>query len=228
MRVFAPPAGVLAIIAHGGVVGAYAPEPLDGDLMVVSHEHPAPPAVALFARDLPAGQNRALARVVAGHRIGWLRPTVLQQSLLQTGRTVWGDPAALAAVPSWRPDQVDPLEALVELRTAEGLLGEGKVEAAVATAAGALLVARRAYTALPGERAAALARVWPEAPQPWSALGGEGGTPRTPERAFVTRTRQLVEEWLFTWHAAPTSTLVGRLEELRASARLAAVARGCA
>jgi hypothetical protein len=46
---------------------------------------------------------------IAAHRIGWLSPSPLQQSLLHTGRLVCGDPAALDAIPHWRPEQVDPL-----------------------------------------------------------------------------------------------------------------------
>jgi predicted ATPase len=93
----------------------------------------------------------------------------------------------------------------------------------VATAAGALLVARRAYTVLPDELAAVLARMWPEAPQPHGAL--TGGTEAASK--FVARARLLVEEWLFTWYEARSSAVMRhRFEELRSTASVAVTTTG--
>ncbi|MDQ3699375.1 MAG: hypothetical protein M3442_00470, partial [Chloroflexota bacterium] len=81
--------------------------------------------------------------------------------------------------------------------------------AAVARAAGALLIARRAYTPKWSERREALLRVWPEAPDPEQVAPQE----------FVRQAVALVEGWLFTWEGVgPARSAVDRFRALRASA----------
>jgi hypothetical protein len=146
---------------------------------------------------------------IAAHRMGWLPPSPLQQSLLCTGRTVWGDGAALAAVPAWRPEQIDPLSALDELREAERFLASGQAARAAWRAAGALLLARRAYTAFEAKREEALAAAWPEAPS----------IRETEPVEFVRAARALIEHWLYVWEADdPTRVARVEFERLRAAA----------
>lgn len=149
---------------------------------------------------------------IAAHRIGWLRPSVFQQSLLCTGVTVSGDPAALAAVPSWRPHQIDPRDALDELEYAERELIAGRPTVAAQHAVAALLLARRHYTAFTGEQSAALTSAWPEM----------SAAEQTPPAKLVSLARALVDDWLFEWeHKAGSSNVAYRMAWLRTSARQA-------
>ena len=149
---------------------------------------------------------------VPAHRIGWLPPSPLQQSLLATGVIVEGDHAALDAVPPWRPDQIDPLLSLDELTGAEAALRSGETDRASWRALGALLIARRAYTAFAGERRSALQRSWPEAADLFGA----------PVQEIVRLARALVEEWLFVWEGnGPTTASRSRFKALRGAATAA-------
>jgi hypothetical protein len=126
---------------------------------------------------------------IESFRLGWMPPCVLQQSLLSGATLLWGSVSALRVIPAWRPEQIDPRDALVEIAVAERDLAEGRGSLAMLRAAGALLVARRAYTARLDDRAEALARAWPEAP--------DLETSTAP--AFVREAAGLVRDWLFTW-----------------------------
>lgn len=142
---------------------------------------------------------------IEAHRLGWLPPSVAQQSLLTTAVLVWGDNAALRVIPSWRTEQLDPRLALDEYRRAEAALRAGQEPLATYYAAGALLVARCAYTPLVSPRAELLAKTWPEAP----AAGA------VPTPAFVERVRALVVDWLCTWEGTgPGAAAAARLETL--------------
>jgi hypothetical protein len=164
----------------------------------------------LVTRTQPREDKTTMATArLAAHRIGWLPASPLQQSLLCTGRSVWGDGAALAAVPAWRPEQIDPRRALDELRGAERRLTSGDAARAAWQAAGALLVARRAYTAFEAEREAALAAAWPEAPSMHETAPVE----------FVRAARSLIEDWFYVWEAnGPTHAARTKFERLRALA----------
>ena len=154
--------------------------------------------------------HRSELAFVEAHRLGWLPPSLLQQSLLWGGTLLWGDPAALRVLPGWRPDQLDPRLALDAIASAESDLGAGHHALAAANAAGALLLAKRRYTSRFDARAAALREAWPEAP----------GLPTepTPEEAaaFVATARRLIEDWLFTWEGdGPGAAAIRRFEALR-------------
>ncbi|HEU5315406.1 MAG TPA: hypothetical protein VFX49_04810 [Chloroflexota bacterium] len=184
------------------------PDPDDDTLAIVEHgraERPRWLTVRLTAP--PSGAAPTLA--IAAHRIGWLRPSVLQQSLRESGRTVWGDVSALAAVPAWRPDQIDPRDALDEIAAAEWVAPNGT--AAVEHAVAALLLARRAYTAVPEKQASALARAWPElAGEPDAGSAG----------VFVRTARDLLSAWLFEWDRVRVRPKARRaFEALRARSR---------
>lgn len=193
-----------------------------------------------------------MLEVVEAHRLGWLRPSILQQSLLAGAVVLWGDTAVLRVVPSWPPEALPPEMALEEARgavddlaassatengparssplgkgvAASGPRGTGSgrssdvgigldtsavaalYAAALARAAGALLIARRAYTPRWDARRDALRRVWPEAPD------ADGVTPQE----FVRQALALVEGWLLTWEGdGPERTVVDRYRALRAS-----------
>jgi hypothetical protein len=219
-----PPAGdvssgVLAIVAHGPAVEGPMVTAPALDLLLVTHEHPVPPAVEQLRSRLEDDQEGSVrVRSMAGHRIGWQQPSVFQQSLVRTGRTVWGDGAALATVPSWRPDQIPPTGAVEELREAQRLLAAGRESEAAERAVGALLVAKRAYTPLAEERERALQQAWPEAPQ-LSALR------QMPAAEAVALARGLVERWLFAWRDGdPVAQLSDAFEALRTGATTGAVA----
>ncbi len=146
---------------------------------------------------------------IAAHRIGWLPPSPFQQSLLATGMTTWGDTAPLDVVPPWRADQIDPLQSLDELAEAERALSRGETERAAWLALGAVLLARRAYTAFATERREALRRSWPEATDVLDGPVGE----------MVRRARQLLEDWHFTWEdAGPTAGARSRFQIVRGAA----------
>lgn len=138
--------------------------------------------------------------LIESYRLGWLQPSVLQQSLRAGARLLCGDAAVLAVIPDWPPARLDPREALDELAAAEQALAGGWTELARLRAAGALLLARRAYEPAFAGRAAAVARQWPEAPllASFDAL---------PAGEYVTRSRALVEDWLFTWEGDGLSAL---------------------
>ncbi|HEV2123441.1 MAG TPA: hypothetical protein VGW38_11795, partial [Chloroflexota bacterium] len=144
--------------------------------------------------------------IIAGHRLGWIGPSVFQQSLLATGALLWGDRAALDSVPNWRPEQIDPRDALDEMGCAERHLADGNGVLAAHRAAGALLIARRTYTAHPGDWATRLSRVWPEAPE----------TDSMSPQQFVAGARALLEDWLFTWEGSGMSKdAIKQFEALR-------------
>ena len=126
---------------------------------------------------------------IEAHRLRWLPPSVLQQQLVSTGISLWGDDSPIRALPMWRPEQLDPRVALDELARAEDAIANGRPHLAEVLAVCALLVARRAYTPRPDEMARVLARVWPESPPM------QGTSPA----AFVARARELLLDWLFTW-----------------------------
>ncbi|MGH2351058.1 MAG: hypothetical protein ACRDJN_05530, partial [Chloroflexota bacterium] len=181
----------LAVILHGA---AGRGEDLPGvplEFLLVVREAPAAHDFARWRTGMAArcgGAPLELA-VVEAHRLGWLPPSVFQQSLLAGAVLLWGDPATLGAIPGWRPDQLDPRLALDEVRAAQVDLAAGAETLAAHRAAGALLIARRAYTPRTDEHCAALRRAWPEAPD----VNG------TPPAAFVARAAALVEDWLLTW-----------------------------
>ena len=154
---------------------------------------------------------------VEGHRLGWMAPGLLQQSLLAGAVVLWGDGAVLGAIPCWPAERLDPRLALAEARGAAGDLGAGRARLAVSRAAGALLLARRGYTAWHAGRAAAVRRLWPEARIPPDA---------TAER-FVSLAEVLVTRWLFSWEGAPLPPgAVDRFQSLRAAAAAAATGSG--
>ncbi|MGI8424052.1 MAG: glycosyltransferase family 2 protein [Chloroflexota bacterium] len=137
---------------------------------------------------------------VASHRIGWMAPSCLQASLLHTGTIVWGEPAALEAVPAWRPEQIDPLSALDLLGRAERLLAAEKPDEARSNAIDALLIARRLYSPYPEDRIAELGREWPALPTPETCAVDE----------LLRSARRLIESWLFTWRGAGMSQAARR------------------
>jgi GT2 family glycosyltransferase len=149
---------------------------------------------------------------VEGHRLGWMAPGLLQQSLLAGAVLLWGDGAVLGAIPSWPPERLDPRLALAEARGAADDLGAGRFRLAVARAAGALLLARRAYSPWHAGRADTVRRLWPEAPVP----------PDTTAERFVSLAGELVRRWLFTWEgAAAPPVAVERFRSLLAAAAAA-------
>ncbi len=154
---------------------------------------------------------------VEGHRLGWMAPGLLQQSLLAGAVVLWGDAAVLGAIPCWPAERLDPRLALAEVRGAAGDLGAGEARLAVSRAAGALLLVRRGYTAWHAGRVAAVRRLWPEVRIPPDA---------TAER-FVSLAEVLVTRWLFSWDGAPLPPgAVDRFQSLRASAAAAVTVSG--
>ncbi len=170
----------LSVIVHGPALQRGEKAWGDPDVLVVTH--------------LQHDRASHGIETIAAHRIGWLPPSTLQQSLLATGVLAWGEPAALEAVPSWRSDQIDPLVSLAELVRAERLLSSHPA-AAVHVAAGALLIAKRGYTPWLRELPGALTSLWPEAP-PLNAVVSA---------VFVKRARELLETWLYHWDASRLS-----------------------
>jgi len=157
-----------------------------------------PPAQGLVAQAVRSISelvvpSRLMLTFIEAHRLGWLPPSIFQQSLLWGGTLLWGDPAALRVIPGWRPDQLDPRLALDEVARAEADLSGGHYALAALAAAGALLLAKRRYESRFDSRAAALRAAWPEAP----ALPTDPAPDE--EAAFVARARRLIEDWLFTW-----------------------------
>jgi hypothetical protein len=203
---------LLAVIGHGAAErGEYLPGAPVELLAVV--RFPPPAALTERARHSVAplfAPERCELTFMAAHRLGWLPPSLLQQSLLWGGTLLWGDPAALCVIPSWRPDQLDPRLSLDLLATAESDLRTGYYSLAVHQAAGALLLARRAYRHRFDGRAEALRSVWPEAPAlPVSPQADEAAL-------FVARTRSLVEDWLFTWEGeGPGGASIAQYQALR-------------
>jgi hypothetical protein len=119
----------------------------------------------------------------------------------------------LGAIPSWPPGRLDPRLALAEAERAGTDFVAGKARLAVSRAAGALLLARRAYTPWQAGREDALRRAWPEAPRPGDVTAAR----------FVERARELVVDWLFTWEGdGPGGAAVGRYRVMREAALVAA------
>ena len=201
--------GALALIAHGaGARGQSVPGAPCEVLLVVTHPIPADHLGrwhSTLSRRLR--QPRLRLEALESYRLGWLPPSLLQQSLRATGVVLWGDPSILRLVPDWPPERLDPRLALDEQQAAEADLAAGWEALAVQRAAGALLIARRAYA--PGLAArAALRRVWPEAPAMQVAAA-----------EFVPRARELIVDWLFTWEGSgPDAAAVQRYLALRAAA----------
>jgi hypothetical protein len=196
---------MLALIAHGA---AGRDEDVRGapvELLAVTYLPVEGGALARAQQGLERllAPARVSLMAIEAHRLGWLPPSVTQQSLLAGGVLLWGDPAALRVIPSWRPDQLDPRLALDELDGAEAELAAGWPDLAVQRAAGALLIARRAYTARFDERPAALGRVWPEAP-PMEASPADDAASHAAR--FVGRARALLHDWLFTWEGGPPAS----------------------
>ena len=187
---------LLAVIGHGPAAGG--DEPVPGaplEVLAVVRVRPSPALEAAlpvaFTRRL-RGQRSQL-RLVEAHRLGWLPPSVCQQSLLAGAILLWGDAAALRVIPNWRPDQLDPRLALDEQDDAEADLAAGWSALAAYRAAGALLIARRRYEPRFDRRATALRLAWPEAPPlPRMPAAEEANT-------FVATARRLLHDWLFTW-----------------------------
>ena len=154
---------------------------------------------------------------VEGHRLGWMAPGLQQQSLLAGAVVLWGDGAVLGAIPCWPAERLDPRLALAEARGAARDLEAGRARLAVSRAAGALLLARRGYSAWHAGRAEAVRRLWPEARTPPDA---------TAER-FVSLAEVLVTRWLFSWEGAPLPPgAVARFQSLRAAAAAAPTRSG--
>jgi hypothetical protein len=172
-----------------------------------------PPARVERLRAAVAGRLRgreANLDTVEAHRLGWMPPSLRQQSLLTGAVVLWGDEAVLGAIPSWPPGSLDPRLALAEVERAGADLVAGKARLAVSRSAGALLLARRAYTPWHAGREDVLRRVWPEAPRPGDVTAAR----------FVERARELVVDWLFTWEGdGPGDAVVGRYRALREAAR---------
>jgi hypothetical protein len=207
---------LLAVIGHGA---AGTDERIPGaPLEVVAAVRVLPPPPrraalqAAFAGRTP-GASGALT-IVEAHQLGWLPPSVFQQSLLSTATLLWGDAAAVRVIPSWRPDQLDPRLALDEQEGAEADLAAGWPARAALRAAGALLIARRRYEPRGQRRAAALRAAWPEAPAVSPLSGGEDAA------RFVTTARRLLHDWLFTWEGeGPGSPAVARYTALWRASR---------
>ncbi|HXI15350.1 MAG TPA: glycosyltransferase [Chloroflexota bacterium] len=170
----------LAVIVHGLALQRSEKAWGDPDVLCVTH----------VQTDRPSRE----IGTIAAHRIGWLPPSTLQQSLLATGVLVWGEPAALEAVPSWRPEQIDPLESLAEMARAEMLL-TSRPKVAAYVASGALLIARRGYTPWLCDLQGVLGTLWPESP-PLDAV---------PAADYVKCARDLLRTWLFHWDASRLS-----------------------
>jgi hypothetical protein len=213
--------GCLAVLLHGaegrGERLPWAPV----ELLVVGREGQSESRLRAL-QDAVAGRQPALVagrpvrlRSIPGHRLGWLPPSPLQQSLLAGAVVVWSESAAagaavLGAVPRLHPSRVDPREAGDEVAAAGADLAAGRARLAVARAGGALLIARRAYTPWYSRLAGALQTAWPEAPEP-----GE----TTAER-YVDLARRLITDWLFTWErSGPGGAAVARYDALRARSR---------
>jgi hypothetical protein len=211
---------LLAVIGHGA---AERGEDVPGAPLELLAVVRVPPAEAVVERACHwVGQlfapERCELTFIESHRLGWLPPSLLQQSLLWGGTLLWGDPAALRVIPSWRPDMLDPRLSLDLLATAEEDQRAGHHLPAVHNAAGALLLARRAYRHRFDARAEALRSAWPEAPVlPVAPKAKEAA-------AFVARARHLIDDWLFTWEGeGPGESAIARY---RAMWRAAALVRG--
>ena len=207
---------LLAVIGHGA---AATDERIPGaplEVLAVARLLPLPARRAAlqsaFAGRLPG--TRGELRMIEAHRLGWLPPSVLQQSLLFTATLLWGDAAAVRVIPGWRPDQLDPRLALDEQDGAEADLAAGWPAPAALRAAGALLIVRRRYQPRFEGRTAALRAAWPEAPALPVALGGDD------VRRFVATARRLLEDWLFTWEGeGPGAPAVARYAALWRASR---------
>ncbi|MDQ3702940.1 MAG: glycosyltransferase family 2 protein, partial [Chloroflexota bacterium] len=64
------------------------------------------------------GGVAVMLEVVQAHRLGWLRPSILQQSLLAGAIVLWGDADVLRVIPSWPPEALPSELALEEARGA--------------------------------------------------------------------------------------------------------------
>ncbi|HEX2034016.1 MAG TPA: glycosyltransferase family 2 protein [Chloroflexota bacterium] len=204
--------GVVAVIVHGadgrGEDLPWAPL----ELALVLDQLPAEGIVERWRRGVSGfgGRREVSLTVLAAHRIGWLPPSVLQQSLLAGAVLLWGDQAAVRAIPSWRPEQLDPRLALDELDLAQAALDAGAGRLATYRAAGALLVARRRYTPRHEAMPAALQEAWPEGPAMHAV----------PAPEFVATARALIRDWLFTWEDRGCGErVVRRYRAMRARAR---------
>ena len=190
-----------AIIVHGahGRGDALADAPLD---LLAATRTETSAAVseqghAALARALP---NVAVTLTVRPtYRVGWLPPSVFQQSLLSGAVLVWGDAAVVRAIPAWRPESIDPRASLGEMDAAERDLATGHAALAVVRAAGALLLAKRRYEPRRLHLPEALRAAWPEVP-PLPSAGDA-----TSAAVFVSDARRRLHDWLFTWEGSGVS-----------------------
>jgi len=209
---------LLAVIAHGALVRGERVLQAPLELLAVVRSPPTPPVEALQSEISPLlGGPRVELALLEAHGLGWLRPSILQQSLRAGAVLLWGDPAALAVVPDWPPGRLDPRLALDEQAGAERDLAAGRLGLAVYRSAGALLIARRRYEPWFHRRLAALHEVWLEVPP----------LPPNPEQApathFVTNAGVALHDWLFTWEGAgPGLRAIGRYETMWRASRAAA------
>ncbi len=101
----------LAVYLHGahGRGEALTWAPLE--LLVLVRRSPPAPLLERWRRGLTRRAGGCAVRLegIEAHRLGWLRPSLLQQSLLAGAVTLWGDPAGLRAIPPRPPETLDPL-----------------------------------------------------------------------------------------------------------------------
>jgi predicted nucleotidyltransferase len=214
--------GLLAVLLHGAHARGEVVPGAPVELLLVLKQPVDEPARAAVVRELgrlrhrPAGWPLELG-LIESYRLGWLRPSVLQQSLRAGARLLFGDATVLEVIPAWPPARLDRREALDELAAAEAALAGGWEQLARLHAAGGLLLARGGYQPAFAGRAAAVARQWPEAP----LLASFDVLPAV---EYVARSRALVEDWLFTWEgeglpAAARERYVALWRAARASLR---------
>src|SRR5688500_4984044 len=136
-----------AVIAHGVPVWGDAVPGAPLELLLVTRTPVDATEVRRREADIARRSHEGRVRVagVASHQLGWLGPTVLQQSLVAGCRLLWGDPAVEHVIPRWPPEQLDVRLALDEQAAAEAELAAGQESYAAFVAAGALLIARRSY-----------------------------------------------------------------------------------
>ena len=105
-----------------------------------------------------------LVASVEAHRLGWLPPSVFQQTLLTSATLLWGDPEAIRALPAWRPGSHPAHRCAGRAPLAESTLADQRGRQALWHAETALLIARRAFATGAVQRRAALAAAWPRRP----------------------------------------------------------------